>query len=611
MTLSFDSALIQAFSYGIISACSLPLGSLTTLLWKPSDRAIAFLMAFGGGALLAALTIDLVAGTLVKGDFYPLAVGCIIGGLIFVALNQIVNDFGGFVRKASTQIYHIRRIKYRRFKKILSALKRVDVFKQLKKEDLKNLSEAVYLWNVKQDTLIFSQGEPCDELYIIASGQVERLDPEELIASLFLKKNDDLGWLAFITGTPYRFTTRATENTSLWVLPKTAFINLLAASPELAEAVQHWLKNAKVKEYLHRHHHLSANAIKDWCNHSSQQITQHAFYHSAVQIEHNAKVFKKIAPNIKGVELFNNLPVNELETIAEHLVYKKYAKGNTFFHNGEASDHMFIIDSGHVSIIDTLDRFNHCMGLKKNDTFGCNAFMTGGRYTLSAMALEPTTVWVLRRKEFNYLIRVLPELAKHYKTHLQQQIIQDYLVHRQKLSEDSAVLWSNNAVKNLTNGKEIKPVMDFHIEISQHKGAPLGIWLGLMLDGIPEALVIGASLIHSNLGYSLLAGLFLSNYPEALSSSVGMRRQGMKFSMILMMWTTLMLMTGILSVLGNIYFAGVGHTVFSFTEGLAAGAMLTMIAQTMLPEAYFKGGEIIGFSTLLGFLAAIFFKTLE
>jgi len=50
---------------------------------------------------------------------------------------------------------------------------------------------------------------------------------------------------------------------------------------------------------------------------------------------------------------------------------------------------------------------------------------------------------------------------------------------------------------------------------------------------------------------------------------------------------------------------------FSFTEGLAAGAMLTMIAQTMLPEAYFKGGEIIGFSTLLGFLSAIFFKTLE
>lgn len=72
-----------------------------------------------------------------------------------------------------------------------------------------------------------------------------------------------------------------------------------------------------------------------------------------------------------------------------------------------------------------------------------------------------------------------------------------------------------------------------------------------------------------------------------------------------------MMLTGALSGLGSIYFAGVNHQVFAFTEGIAAGAMLTMITQTMLPEAYIKGGEIVGFSTLLGFLIAIFFKTLE
>jgi len=72
-----------------------------------------------------------------------------------------------------------------------------------------------------------------------------------------------------------------------------------------------------------------------------------------------------------------------------------------------------------------------------------------------------------------------------------------------------------------------------------------------------------------------------------------------------------MIFTGIGACLGNIYFEGVSHTVFSLTEGIAAGAMLTMIAETMLPEAYFKGGAISGFSTLLGFLVAIFFKTLE
>lgn len=106
MNLPFDLAIYKAFSYGILSACSLPLGCLTILLWKPSDRAIAFLMAFGGGALLAALTIDLVASTLAKGDFYPLAAGCITGGLIFITLNQIVNNFGGFVSACFKSLGH-------------------------------------------------------------------------------------------------------------------------------------------------------------------------------------------------------------------------------------------------------------------------------------------------------------------------------------------------------------------------------------------------------------------------------------------------------------------------------------------------------------------------
>ncbi|MCF6204564.1 MAG: cyclic nucleotide-binding domain-containing protein [Methylococcaceae bacterium] len=611
MSFSFDSPFFVALSYGIVSACSLPLGCLTTLFWTPSDRALAFLMAFGGGALLAALTIDLVASTLNKGDFYPLAAGCILGGLIFIVLNQIVNNFGGFVRKASTHVHHIQKLKQHRFKGIFTALKRIDVFQQLKKEDYKILTEEMYYWDVKKDTLIFSQGEPCDELYIIAAGQVELLDPEEQVLSLFLEKNDDLGWLAFISGTPYRFTAKAIEDTSLWVLPRTTFFNLLTTSPKLVEAIQHWLKSDKVNQYLQYHHHLSDTQMNDWRQLSSQQITQHGFYQSAVQVKKNKLRFKKIAQNIDGVDLFNDLPEKEIEAISDRLVYKKYKKGNTFFHEGEGAEHLFIIDGGNVSIIDGYNHFKQSINLTANSVFGQNAFMTGGRYTMSAVALDGTAVWVLRKKDFNYLIVVLPELAKRYKSYLQQQEIYLYLIDRQKITEDNAKLWVRKAIKHLSLGTEIKPVMDYQIGIHDHKGAPLGIWLGLMLDGIPEALVIGASLIHSHLGYSLLAGLFLSNYPEALSSSVGMRKQGMKFSIILFMWISLMLLTGILSVLGNIYFAGVSHQLFSFTEGLAAGSMLTMIAQTMLPEAYFKGGEIIGFSTLLGFLSAIFFKTLE
>jgi zinc transporter ZupT len=80
---------------------------------------------------------------------------------------------------------------------------------------------------------------------------------------------------------------------------------------------------------------------------------------------------------------------------------------------------------------------------------------------------------------------------------------------------------------------------------------------------------------------------------------------------IFSMWISLMILTGIGAFLGNIFFVEAPPFIFAFANGMAAGAMLTMITETMLPEAFYKGGAITGFSTLMGFLAAIFFKTLE
>jgi zinc transporter ZupT len=77
------------------------------------------------------------------------------------------------------------------------------------------------------------------------------------------------------------------------------------------------------------------------------------------------------------------------------------------------------------------------------------------------------------------------------------------------------------------------------------------------------------------------------------------------------MWTSIMLLTGILSAVGSVVFADVPESVISLLESMAAGAMLTVIAETMLPEAYAKGGSIVGLSNLLGFLAIIVIKSLE
>jgi zinc transporter ZupT len=148
-------------------------------------------------------------------------------------------------------------------------------------------------------------------------------------------------------------------------------------------------------------------------------------------------------------------------------------------------------------------------------------------------------------------------------------------------------------------------------QVASHKGAAVAIFLGMALDGIPESFVIGANvLVTGGMSLSLLGGLILANFPEALSSSAGMKEQGMSRLRILAMWTSLMVMTGVGAMLGAIVLANASQGLFATIEGLAAGAMLAMVAETMLPEAFHRGGGVVGLSTLAGFLVAIYFNTL-
>jgi len=439
--------LIIAMMWGCISAVSLPIGAIIGLLTNPRRKVISALMAFGGGALLFALTIELFAHALHKSkehhDIWIILatmVGAILGGLTFEFLNQILNNKGAFLRKASLLKKHVLKIKRGRAKKMIHALSNVKILQLLPAEEVVQLIPHVKTVRFSAGKTIFSQGDPASELYFIVEGSVQVLrgsGPEaKLIAEL--GEGDTFGEIALISDQPRTATVRAKTDTEVCTIHKLEFEQLIKQSPAVRDA-----SSKMVKERLY------------------------------------------------------DIQIKDGSVGGEAIVWEERAQSN-------------------------LDR-------------------------LSIQCTE----------------------------------------------------------------------RDLDLEIKEHTdgSAALAIWMGIALDAIPESLVIGMLVViaaASGTGMSLafIAGVFLANLPEAMSSAVTMKREGSSSGKIMWMWMSLCLLTSMGALVGAWIFPahpeGALLYFISGIEGLAAGAMLTMIAETMLPEAFEQGGgTIVGLSTLLGFLTAL------
>jgi len=135
--------------------------------------------------------------------------------------------------------------------------------------------------------------------------------------------------------------------------------------------------------------------------------------------------------------------------------------------------------------------------------------------------------------------------------------------------------------------------------------------LGAVLDGIPESAVIGISVLEGgSVGIPVLAAVFISNLPEAFSSSAGMSR-GHTRRHILVTWGAVVLACGLAAAIGYGALDGASGNTIGLIQAFAAGAVLTMLADTMMPEAFKKGGTAVGLLTTLGFALAYLLSTLE
>ena len=146
----------------------------------------------------------------------------------------------------------------------------------------------------------------------------------------------------------------------------------------------------------------------------------------------------------------------------------------------------------------------------------------------------------------------------------------------------------------------------------QEGGSGTAIVLGALMDGIPESVAIGVSLVGGgSVAAPVVVAVFLSNIPESLSAATGLTKAGRSGGYVLGLWTAVMAVSALAAAVGYGVLGDASGNVIAGIQAFAAGAILTMLADTMMPEAFEHGGATVGLVTVLGFALAFFLSTLE
>ena len=183
-----------AFLLGLLAAASLLVGAGLAIFWKPRAGLTSALTAFGAGALLAALSVEIVAphamavlghaaggpggethGTDPLAALVAMLVGSVAGGIVFVLLDQIIGAHGGYLRKTATTISYLGKRRQQRMQHMLQRLGQIEFLRSLPPEHVQELVRYVRPVAFQKDERLFSEGDRGDRLYFIAQGEIELL----------------------------------------------------------------------------------------------------------------------------------------------------------------------------------------------------------------------------------------------------------------------------------------------------------------------------------------------------------------------------------------------------------------------------------------------------
>jgi zinc transporter, ZIP family len=148
----------------------------------------------------------------------------------------------------------------------------------------------------------------------------------------------------------------------------------------------------------------------------------------------------------------------------------------------------------------------------------------------------------------------------------------------------------------------------------QADGSPMAILLGAVLDGIPESAAIGLTLLTGEgVSVALVVAVFLSNVPESLAAATGFKAARWSSASILALWAGVAVVSAVSAAVGYAVLDGASENVVGSLQSFAAGAILVMLVDTMIPEAFKEANrsKAVGLATTLGFALAFLLSTVE
>ncbi|MEE3717541.1 cyclic nucleotide-binding domain-containing protein [Tumidithrix elongata RA019] len=316
--------------------------------------------------------------------------------------------------------------------------------------------------------------------------------------------------------------------------------------------------------------------------------------------EHRQEETGDVLDRIAHVEVMQNLPPSEAQAIVPLLKPISIKEGEALFHEGDKGDSFYMIIHGEAEVKKG-EKVMTTLG--SGEVFGEMALLNSEPRSATVIASTDMDVYQLKQEHFDDVLLKSPSIANALSRALAKRLRSTTASRAE--AEQNLDLWRQQAIDSveidLSPSEEQKMIQGL-----VKSSAPLAILVGTLIDGIPESTVIGMTAQPGHVGWSFLMAVFISNFPEALSSSIGMKQAGTKNLRIMLLWAGVILLSGLCALLGNVLAANTSDLVVALAQAVSGGAILAMLASTMMPEAYELGGGSVAFSTIMGFLTGFF-----